>query len=76
MSTPDNPTNTSPVLTRSPSRPGFRIEQVAQFCGAYVRAFLLMAGWLAVATAGGGAAYVCIRLVIWSVLRIQTAVGF
>ena len=75
MNNPDNSTNSSPVLTRPQLRPCFSIEQVARQFGVYVRALIVMAGWLAVATAGGGAAYVCIRLVIWAVLHIQMAVG-
>ena len=76
MTTPNNPPNTPPVLTPSPPRAGFNIEHATRFVGSYVRAFLVMGGWIFIATVGGSSLYVAIRIVFWALHRIQTAVGF
>jgi len=75
MTSPNNPPNTRPVLTRSPSRAGFNIEHTARRFGAYMRAVIIMTWWLVLATVAGSAAFLIIRLAIWSLVLVQKSLG-
>ena len=49
--------------------------RAASIVGDHVRAGLKITAWVVVAAFGAGAAYVCLRVLVWGVMLIHTALG-
>ena len=75
INTPHQPSpgNVPPVFT-PPTQPKSPL-QMARTIADCIRAGLVIGFWAVLGAAGAGAAFICIRVIVWSVERIQAALG-